>query len=65
MAVPVDGVRIIFEAVLNCFAGIDYKSEKYNLQPRIQEEQRETYNIKNPEAMYLLDKNTEMEYQSA
>ena len=64
MAVPVDGVRIIFEAVLKCFAGIDYKSEQYNLQPRIQEEQIEIYNIKNPEAMYLLDKDMEMEYQS-
>jgi len=65
MAVPVDGVRIIFEAVLKCFAGVDYKSEQYNLQPRIQEEQIEIYNIKNPEAMYLLDKDMEMEYQSA
>jgi len=65
MAVPVDGVRIIFEAVLKCFAGIDYKSEQYNLQPRIQEEQIEIYNNKNPEAMYLLDKDMEMEYQSA
>jgi DNA (cytosine-5)-methyltransferase 1 len=65
MAVPVDGVRIIFEAVLKCFAGIDYKSEQYNLQPRIQEEQIELYNIKNSEAMYLFDKDMEMEYQSA
>jgi DNA (cytosine-5)-methyltransferase 1 len=63
MAVPVDGVRIIFESVLNCFAGIGYSSIKYNLQPRIQEEQREMYNIQNPEAMYLLD--NEMEYCSA
>jgi DNA (cytosine-5)-methyltransferase 1 len=65
MAVPVDGVRIIFEAVLKCFAGIDYKSEEHNLQPRIQEEQREAYNIKNPEAMYLLDKKMEAEYLPA
>jgi DNA (cytosine-5)-methyltransferase 1 len=62
MAVPVDGVRIIFEAVLNCFAGIDYDSEKYNLQPRIQEDQIEMYNIQNPKTMYLLD--NEMEYSA-
>jgi DNA (cytosine-5)-methyltransferase 1 len=55
MAVPVDGVRIIFEALLNCFAGIDYASEEYNLPPRIQEEQKDIYNIANPEAMYLLE----------
>jgi DNA (cytosine-5)-methyltransferase 1 len=59
MAVPVDGVRIIFESLLNCFAGIDYKSEEYNLPPRIQEDQREIYNIQNPAAMYLLEKETE------
>jgi DNA (cytosine-5)-methyltransferase 1 len=28
MAVPVDGVRIIFESVLKCFAGIDYESDE-------------------------------------
>jgi DNA (cytosine-5)-methyltransferase 1 len=59
MAVPVDGVRIIFEALLNCFAGIDYASSEYNLQPRIQEEQRDIYNIANPETMYLLEKEPE------
>jgi DNA (cytosine-5)-methyltransferase 1 len=59
MAVPVDGVRIILEALLNCFAGIDYASEGYNLPPRIQEEQRDIYNITNPEAMYLLEKEPE------
>jgi DNA (cytosine-5)-methyltransferase 1 len=59
MAVPVNGVRIILEALLNCFAGIDYASEGYNLPPQIQEEQRDIYNIVNPEAMYLLDKEPE------
>jgi DNA (cytosine-5)-methyltransferase 1 len=59
MAVPVDGVRIILEALLNCFAGIDYVSEGYNLLPQIQEEQRNLYNIANPEAMYLLEKEPE------
>jgi DNA (cytosine-5)-methyltransferase 1 len=63
MAVPVDGVKIIFEAVLNSFADIDYSSEECNLQPLIQENQRDIYNIENPEAMYLLEK--ESEYYSA
>jgi DNA (cytosine-5)-methyltransferase 1 len=63
MAVPVDGVRIILEALLNCFAGIDYASERYNLPPRIQEKQRDIFIIANPEAMYLLEK--EPEYCSA
>jgi len=66
MAVPVDGARIIFEAILKCFAGIDYDSEEYNIQPRIQEKHRDLYNIKNPEAMYFLEKdNIEKEYQLA
>ena len=65
MAVPVDGLRIVFEALLKCFAGIDFKSEYCSFQPRIQEEQREIYNINNPESMYLLDKNSEMECYSA
>jgi DNA (cytosine-5)-methyltransferase 1 len=59
MAVPVDGVRIIFEALLNRFAGIDYESEEFNLRPLIQEKQIDIYNIENPEAMYLLEKEPE------
>jgi DNA (cytosine-5)-methyltransferase 1 len=59
MAVPVDGVRIIFEALLNCFAGIAYESEEYNLQPRIQENHFEVYNVHSTEAMYLLDREEE------
>jgi DNA (cytosine-5)-methyltransferase 1 len=59
MAVPVDGVRIIFEALLNSFAGIDYASEKYNLPPQIQEEQRDIYNAANAEAMCLAGEKSE------
>ena len=58
MAAPVDGVRIIFEAILNSFAGIDYESEEYNLQPLIQKKHMGIYNIKN-EVMHLLDKKEE------
>jgi DNA (cytosine-5)-methyltransferase 1 len=59
MAVPCDGVRIIFEALLNCFAGVEYRSAHNNLQPLIHEEQREIYNSQYPEAMYLLENDTE------
>jgi DNA (cytosine-5)-methyltransferase 1 len=59
MAVPVDGVRILFEALLNCFAGIYYASEEYNLPPQIQEEQRDIYNIANPEVMRLAGEKSE------
>ena len=33
MAVPVDGAKIIFEALLNSFAGIAYPSEQYSFKP--------------------------------
>jgi DNA (cytosine-5)-methyltransferase 1 len=59
MAVPVDGVKIIFEALLNCFAGIDYKSDKHNLTPLIQEDQIDIYNARNPGSIYLLQEDEE------
>ncbi len=31
MAVPVEGIRIIFESILKCFAKIDYKSSDPNI----------------------------------
>jgi DNA (cytosine-5)-methyltransferase 1 len=37
MAVPVDGVRVIFEAVLKTFAGIDYPADGYFLPPLLHE----------------------------
>ena len=65
MAVPVDGVKLIFEAVLNCFAGIVYDSQDYNLQPQVQKEQQGIYNIQNTEAMHLLERNILKERYSA
>ncbi|MDR0908707.1 MAG: DNA cytosine methyltransferase, partial [Spirochaetaceae bacterium] len=59
MAVPCDGVRIIFEAILNCFANIQYEYDEYNLAPRVQVEQEEIYKIENPKCMYLLEKEPE------
>jgi DNA (cytosine-5)-methyltransferase 1 len=38
MAVPVDGVRLIFEAVLNAFAGIEYPADNYSFVPLLQPE---------------------------
>jgi DNA (cytosine-5)-methyltransferase 1 len=37
MAVPVDGVRIVFEAILNCFASIDYETMPASFAPLIQD----------------------------
>ncbi|MDR1147196.1 MAG: DNA cytosine methyltransferase [Spirochaetaceae bacterium] len=59
MAVPVDGVRVIFEAVLNTFAGIDYPSDDYYFSPLFQENHIEQYNEENPEDLYLLEKEPE------
>ena len=59
MAVPVDGVRIIFEAVLNCFAGIDYEADEFNIMPIIQEEHIDIYNAEAQEEMYLIEKESE------
>jgi len=57
--VPVDGVRIIFEAVLNCFAGIDYEADEFNITPIIQEEHIDIYNAEAREEMYLIEKEPE------
>jgi DNA (cytosine-5)-methyltransferase 1 len=37
MAVPVDGARIVFQAVLNSFAGIDYETMPASFAPLIQD----------------------------
>ena len=59
MAVPVDGVRIIFEAVLNCFAGIDYEADEFNITPIIRDEHIDIYNAEAQEEMYLPEKEPE------
>ena len=56
MAVPVAGVKIIFEAVLKTFAGINYSYDEYNLSPMIHSEQISFYNIANPKQMLLLER---------
>lgn len=44
MAVPVEGAKIIFEAVLNTFAGIDYPSEKCFFKPLFHKEHIHEHN---------------------
>lgn len=56
MAVPVAGVKIIFEAVLKTFAGIDYDYDEYNLKPMIYPEQITFYNKQVAKQMRLLEK---------
>ncbi|MDR2446125.1 MAG: DNA cytosine methyltransferase [Treponema sp.] len=59
MAVPVDGVRIIFEAVLNTFAGIEYPSDGYSFAPLLQPEHIDPYNALDPEQLYIFEKEAE------
>jgi DNA (cytosine-5)-methyltransferase 1 len=59
MAVPVAGVKIIFESLLNCFAGIEYKSDEYNISPLIHENHIEIFNMEAPDEMYLLEDDRE------
>lgn len=55
MAVPVDGVRIIFEAVLNTFAGIDYPADDYSFVPMLHENHINRFNEESHGALYLLE----------
>jgi len=59
MAVPVAGVKIIFEAILKTFAGINYEYDEYNLPPMVHSEQFTLYNLVNPKQMLLLEKTPE------
>jgi DNA (cytosine-5)-methyltransferase 1 len=57
MAVPVEGVRIIFESLLNCFAGIGYEAEPASIHPLIQEKHIDLYNEESRIGqMYMLEK---------
>ena len=55
MAVPVDGVRIIFEAVLNTFAEIEYPADDYSFDPLLHENHIDQFNEENPKNLYLLE----------
>jgi len=51
MAVPVDGVRLIFEAVLNTFANIGYMSDDYHFDPVLHENHLELFNKSSSEIL--------------
>jgi DNA (cytosine-5)-methyltransferase 1 len=59
MAVPVDGIRIIFEGILNCFAGIDYAFDNYSFKPLLQTEHIYLYNAQNPKQLYVFEQEEE------
>jgi len=63
MAVPVDGVKIIFEAVLNTFAGVEYATDNYSFEPLLHEEHIDQYNEESFDELYLLER--EPEYVTA
>jgi len=63
MAVPVAGVKIIFEAVLKTFAGIAYDSDAYYFDPRVHPEQLTFYNKQNPKQMLLFER-AQVEYKA-
>jgi len=44
MAVPPQGIRIIFQAILKSFAGVKYESEEANMKPYLQQQHLTIYN---------------------
>lgn len=62
MAVPPQGVQIVFQAVLKCFAGIEYKYEEENMTPYLQQEHLALYN-KSPFQKQLRICEKEVEFQ--
>jgi DNA (cytosine-5)-methyltransferase 1 len=59
MAVPVDGIRVIFEAILTSFAGIDYPADDYSFDPLLHENHIDQFNEESPETLYILDQEPE------
>ena len=54
MAVPPNGVKVIFEAILKSFAGIDYPSIECNIQPLINQSHTGIYNIRSDSEQFVL-----------
>jgi DNA (cytosine-5)-methyltransferase 1 len=59
MAVPVDGVRIIFESILSSFAGIEYAYDNYSFYPLLQPEHIGLYNVQNPDQLCVCEQEVE------
>jgi DNA (cytosine-5)-methyltransferase 1 len=62
MAVPVDGARIVFEAILNSFAGIDYESIPASFAPLIQDNHSSLFNGQKPASGQIFAYEEEEEY---
>ncbi|MGR3320180.1 MAG: DNA cytosine methyltransferase [Candidatus Anammoxibacter sp.] len=45
MAVPPDGIKVIFESILKCFESVDYEHTEPSFKPLIHENQVEEYNL--------------------
>ena len=61
MAVPVNGVRIIFEAILKCYAGEEYENTAPSFQPLIYTDHIDIYNSRVDGQLYLCDRTLEAE----
>ncbi len=48
MAVPPQGIKVIFQAILKSFAGVEYESEEANISPYIHPRHLSIYNIQAP-----------------
>lgn len=59
MAVPVDGVRIIFEALLKTFANIDYLNDDYYYDPLLQENHIDLFNNLSSKTLYVFEREAE------
>ena len=55
MAVPCKGVQIIFEALLKCFAGVEYECDVPSFEPLIHPKQICIYNIEKSDQLKLLE----------
>ena len=59
MAVPVDGVRLVFEAVLKCFSGESYESIESKFSPLLKEQHLDIYNNNSKGQMYACEEEKE------
>lgn len=59
MAVPCNGAKVVFEALLKCFAGITYPHIAPNIEPLIHPSHIETYNNKATGQLRIFDQHAE------
>lgn len=56
MAVPVDGIKVIFEAILKCFAGVKYESVAPSWEPLIHNVKEYNLSLAKKENLRILEK---------